>query len=326
MKRLYTAMLLLLSYFALADEAQYKMQDLLLRTNLIAQVKITSHSDQLIRVQVLDILHNSGSGIRQGDYLKVQYDFNVICPAPFPKKYAEEHREALAFLSFENNQWYLTCGEIAFLNDGKATVQFFEEGYEYTESIDGWKRDLQDYFSHFSLNKQGKLIPRLSTENWQDSRLSALCYLQYVGFYHPLKSNVEDYQSLKPLLNDVVPSAEEAEVHLVKEDSVYTFVADDPISDSTSLEIMKVLQKSVREKHPELKDLGIEGNTYYSLVFEKDGRISEVKILCSVAEQIDKEIRQYYKEYPQWPAPLNERRKPVRYRKNMVFRYSVHES
>ncbi len=326
MKRLYTAMLLLLSHVVFADEASCKMQDLLLRTNLIAQVKITSHSDQLIRVQVLDILRNSGSGIKQGDYLKVRYDFNVICPAPFPKEYAEEHREALAFLSFEHNQWYLTCGEIAFLNDGKATVQFFEEGYEYTESINVWKRDLQDYFSHFSLNKEGKLSPRLNAENWQDSKLSALCYLQYVGFYHPLKSNAEDYQSLKPLFTEVVQPAEELVVPSVVEDRVYTFVNSDPISDSTLLEIMKTLQKRVREKHPELSNSGIQGNTYYRLLFEKDGRISEVKILRSVAEQIDREIEQYFKEHHQWRVPLNEKGMPVRYNKSMVFRYSVEES
>ena len=269
MKSLYAIVLLLLSYAVKADEAPYKMQDLLLRTDLIAQVKITSHSDQLIRVKVLDILHNFRTGIKHGDYLKVQYDFNTICPAPFPKEYAEEHREALAFLSFENNQWYLTCGEIAFLNDSKATVQFFEDGYEYTESIDGWKRDLEDYFSHFSMDKEGKLSPRLNAENWKVSKLSALCYLQYVGCYGPLKSNAEDYQSLKPLFNEVIPPAEEIAVFKESEDRVYTFVDTDPISDSTSLEIMKTLQNRVRAKYPELDESGIQGNTYYSVLFEK---------------------------------------------------------
>lgn len=323
MKNLYAVILLLFCYAAKADEAPHKMQDLLLRTNLIAKVKITSHSDEIVRVQVLDILHNFRTGIKQGDYLKIQYHFNVICPVPFPRKYAEENREALAFLSFKDNRWYLTCGEIAFLNDGKATVRFFEEGFEYSESIEGWKRDLQGYFSHFSLNKEDKLTPRLSAENWQDNKLTALSYLQYAGFYHPLELNVEDFPSLKPLFIEVVTPADEIAVEGAMEDEVYTLVDTDPISDSVSLEIMKALLKRVMERHPELKDSGIQGNTYYSLRFEKDGRISEVKILRSVAEQIDEEIEQYFKEHPQWLEPLNENGKPVRYKKNMVFRYRI---
>ena len=47
---------------ARADEEAYSMDELFLNANLIAHVKITSHTDQDFRVRVIDVLHHHRSG------------------------------------------------------------------------------------------------------------------------------------------------------------------------------------------------------------------------------------------------------------------------
>lgn len=153
------------SISSFAEEAPHSMEELLLQTDLVVHIQLGNHTDTNFRARVLDVIHNNHTGIKTGDYLKILNNFNDVCPASFPRAYAKEKREALAFLSYLNGNWYLTQGEIAFMDKNKARVQFYEEGYEYNATIASWKADLASYYEHFSLDKTGELIAKYTRKN-----------------------------------------------------------------------------------------------------------------------------------------------------------------
>ena len=71
---------------------------------------------------------------------------------------------------------------------------------------------------------------------------------------------------------------------------------------------------------PSLKEAGIFGNNYYSLVFEKNGRISKVKLIRLIDPQIGNEIELYFSKHNQWEAALNEKGEKIRYKQRMVLK------
>ncbi|WNJ18144.1 energy transducer TonB [Pontibacter sp. G13] len=62
---------------------------------------------------------------------------------------------------------------------------------------------------------------------------------------------------------------------------------------------------------PDARRMGIEGKVYLSFIVEKDGSLSDVKVLRSVCESIDTESIRLVKSMPRW-KPGTQRGKRVR--------------
>ncbi|MCG8577231.1 MAG: energy transducer TonB [Flavobacteriales bacterium] len=304
-----------------ADEEAYSMDELFLNSNLIAHVKIISHTDQNFRVRVREVLHHHKSGITEGGYLKIINDFNVTCPAAFPIELAEQKREALAFLSYHNGNWHLNRGEIAFFKGANVRVALEKEGCHYNGTINNWKEDLSDYFEHFQYNAEGRIISKYDSTQIEGKIFSPLVQLQYYWLYGNL--SLEAIPKLEFELKVQIANYSDAdEEGPVEDEKIYTFVDTFPIQpDSLVLKMMNDLVTFTLKRYPELQQ-SLYANTYYSLIFEKDGRISDVKILRSVSPKIDESIKAYFQLYPQWePAILNNRF--VKCRQNFPFRLNV---
>jgi hypothetical protein len=302
---------------AFADEAPYPMYDLLLNSQLIAHVKISSHSNKELRVEVKDILRNYRTGIKKGDYLKVDYDFDLICPQPFPVEYAQEHKEGLAFLRYTNGTWHLVHGVIAFWQNGLAEVNFSEEGCTFMGDLNQWRSNLNEYYQHFWLDEEQKLKARYQQQEVAGKELGALATLQYVGAFHLPGSLLKKFKSIKVSMVEPPP---EPEPELVT-DSVYTYLRRQPISADNERRIMEELITTLNTNHPELKAHQVAGITAYQVVFEANGRVAEVAITRSVSPTIDKAIKQYYNNNPQWRPAINSSGRAVKYRQLMVLRY-----
>ena len=316
-KWLWVVLVLLMVSRAYADEAPYPMHDLLLNSQLVAHVRISSHSDNEFRVEVKDILRNYKTGIKQGDYLKVDYDFNLICPQAFPVEYAQQHREGLAFLRYTNCAWHLVHGVIAFWGKGLSEITLYEEGCTFTASLNEWRVNLSEYYQHFSLDEKGKLTTLYPPQTLAHKELGPLSTLQYVRAFHLSDTVLQKFKSIKITLVEPEP---EPEV-MVPVDSVYTHLARQPISAENERLIMEELVATLNTKYPQLKDNGIGGITAYQVVFEPNGRVAQVIITRSVSPIIDDAIKLYYTEHVQWRPAVNHSGKAVKYRQLMVLRY-----
>lgn len=295
------------------------MHALLLQSDLIAHIQILTHTQQQLKVRVVGTLRNFKTGIVQGDYLRVAHDFQVVCPQGFPEHYAEEQREAVAFLRNEEAQWQLVYGKIAFMEAGKASLDFYEEGYCYTATLDQWHRDLNTYYQHFSLNQKGQLISRLQADNWQEASVSNLAYLQYAAHFNSGQSGMRQFSVLKPLFTSLEGPKEEPQ-WLAPPDSIYNFAYTPPISDSV-MRIIRVELSQRINQNAMVNQHTLLPNTYFSLLFEKDGRVSEVQIYRSAHAAVDELLRSYFKENARWPPAQDQRGNPIRFRQRMVFRY-----
>lgn len=325
MKHLLLILLLTMaSLFSFAERAPYKMDELLFGSRLIAHVKITSNTNQSFKVRVLDILHHDRTGIVIGDYLTVSNDFFIICPPSFPIEYAQEHREALAFLTFHKGKWYLKNDQIAFLDEDKAKVRFSTEGYDVEATIAEWKLELSQYFKEFKKDKNGKIIHTTEPTQALVNSKSSLIALQYVSMYYGIRIKAEKH----PLLtaNDIIylsPKTYTGE-QLKDTNRIHEFLDPPPVNDSLMHVLNKKLKALYLEKYPENPTISVEFKVFYHLIIEKDGSVSQVKILRSFNPKMDAVIKAFYLDKNlTLPIPRNENNWPVRCKQILMFRMDV---
>ncbi len=76
-------------------------------------------------------------------------------------------------------------------------------------------------------------------------------------------------------------------------------------------------------KYPELaKEKGIEGRVFVQFVIEKDGSISNVKILRGIGGGCDEAAMEMVKNMPKW-QPAKQRGKPVRCQFNLPIKFEL---
>ncbi|NOQ72518.1 MAG: hypothetical protein GQ574_10980 [Crocinitomix sp.] len=313
------------SVSSFADEAPHKMEELLLRTDLVVHIELTgTYTDTNFRARVLDVLHNNHTGIKTGDYLKIANNFDDVCPASFPREYAKEKREALAFMSYWEGHWYLTLGEIGFIYKNKARIQFYQEGCEYIGTIAEWKLDLANYYEHFWLDKKGEIKAKYTRKSIEGKAYCNLVKIQYESIYHGVNFPKDRNSNLEVILEELLEMPEPLEVNNREdEEAIITIVEIQPIPRDTAIFIMNDIVVYIRENYPEINDLDIEGITYYSLLFEKDGTISEVKMLRSIHPKIDEGIKAYYQIHNQWTPPQVYKGKTVRHKGNFFLKFGM---
>ncbi|NBG65707.1 hypothetical protein [Acidiluteibacter ferrifornacis] len=307
-----------LCFNIIADEAPYKMHELLLKTNLVAHVQLSASEDDFFRLEVLSVLHRKQSGITEGDYLKVKHDFNVVCPPSFPKQFVIEKKKALAFLTYHKGQWHLTQGEIVFLKNDTAEFDFYEEGYVYSAPISEWKKSITEYHQHFTLNQEGKVMPKLKSTDYQSNKHTALTQLQYISLNLMKRNSLVNYPNLQEI--DLVSEVEFVEKQIPDQNRIYLFAAKPSITDSIQLLIQQDLLAQLEKILPGFREKGIYGSNFYSLVIEKDGRISKVEINRVIDNAIGEEIERYFINHNQWKAALNEKGEKIRYKQRMVLK------
>ena len=104
-----------------------------------------------------------------------------------------------------------------------------------------------------------------------------------------------------------------------KEDEIFVFVEDQPTFPGGDEARIKYLQDNIH--YPEMaKESGIQGTVYVTFVVEKDGRISNVKILRGIGGGCDEEAVRIIKNMPKW-KPGKQRGRAVRAQFNMPIRF-----
>jgi protein TonB len=111
---------------------------------------------------------------------------------------------------------------------------------------------------------------------------------------------------------------EEVEEEFVEEE-IFTIVQDMPSFPGGDAAMLAYLGKNI--KYPTLaKESGIQGTVYVTFVVEKDGSVSNVKVLRGIGGGCDEEAIRVVKSMPKW-SPGKQRGKPVKVQYNLPCRF-----
>ena len=111
----------------------------------------------------------------------------------------------------------------------------------------------------------------------------------------------------------------EETVEEVVEEEIFTIVQDMPSFPGGDGAMLSFLGKNI--KYPTLaKESGIQGTVYVTFVVEKDGSVSDVKVLRGIGGGCDEEAIRVVKSMPKW-TPGKQRGKPVKVQYNLPCRF-----
>ncbi len=126
----------------------------------------------------------------------------------------------------------------------------------------------------------------------------------------------DEVEEIKVELPPVIEDEEE-----VVEEQIFMVVEDMPSFPGGDVGRMKYLRDNI--KYPEIeRDNGIQGLVVVSFVVEKNGSISNVKILKGVTPNINNEAIRVVKNMPKW-KPGKQRGKSVRVTINLPIRFTL---
>ncbi|RLD50132.1 MAG: energy transducer TonB, partial [Bacteroidetes bacterium] len=125
------------------------------------------------------------------------------------------------------------------------------------------------------------------------------------------ETEIEEYIA-EPIMN-----FEEEEV--AEEEFIFMVVESMPCFPGGDVARIKYLNKNI--KYPTMaRESGIQGRVFVTFVIEKDGSISNVKILRGIGGGCDEEAIRVIQNMPQW-IPGKQRNIPVRVQFNMPIRF-----
>ena len=106
-----------------------------------------------------------------------------------------------------------------------------------------------------------------------------------------------------------------------KNDMVFDVVEVMPQFPGGQIAMMKYIMENIKYPKQAMKE-GIQGRVTVSFIVEKDGRVSNVRLLRSVQSALDKEAIRVVKSMPKW-TPGKQNGKPVRVRYNLPVMFKL---
>ena len=106
-----------------------------------------------------------------------------------------------------------------------------------------------------------------------------------------------------------------------KNNMLYDVVEVMPQFPGGQIAMLQYIMKNIKYPEQAMKE-GIQGRVTVSFIVEKDGRVSNVRLLRSVQSSLDKEAVRVVKSMPKW-TPGKHNGKPVRVRFNLPVMFKL---
>jgi protein TonB len=120
-------------------------------------------------------------------------------------------------------------------------------------------------------------------------------------------------------MEEYVPVVEEEEE--VVEEQIFLVVEEMPSFPGGEKEMYRYIGKNI--EYPRMaKESGISGRVFVTFVVEKDGRVTDVKVLRGIGGGCDEEAVRVIKSMPRW-KPGKQRGKPVRVQYRMPIKFTL---
>ena len=125
-------------------------------------------------------------------------------------------------------------------------------------------------------------------------------------------TQVEEYKA---------PVMKQADEEVVEEQEIFMVVENAPAFPGGDVARMKFLQDNI--KYPQMaRESGIQGTVYVTFVVERNGNVTDVKILRGIGGGCDEEAVRVVQNMPKW-EPGKQRGKPVRVQFNMPIKFTL---
>jgi len=125
-------------------------------------------------------------------------------------------------------------------------------------------------------------------------------------------TQVEEYKA---------PVMKQVEEEEVEEQQIFMVVENAPAFPGGDGARMKFLQDNI--KYPQMaRESGIQGTVYVTFVVERNGNVTDVKILRGIGGGCDEEAVRVVQNMPKW-EPGKQRGKPVRVQFNMPIKFTL---
>jgi TonB family protein len=193
----------------------------------------------------------------------------------------------------------------------KDTVVYYEDGtytkFESSEAVDPFTGELRKTFTVKNFTAEGTPNPNINftireVEKHGDTMMYSMDPFTISGdIVNKLKNKI---------MTDEDIDVEVTEVGCVDNDTVYNIVEQMPEYPGGVEAMMKYIAENV--KYPEeAKDKNIAGRVFLAFVVEKDGSVSNVKVLRGIGGGCDEEAARVINSMPKW-KPGKQKGKPVR--------------
>ncbi len=117
------------------------------------------------------------------------------------------------------------------------------------------------------------------------------------------------------------PVMKQVEEEVVEEQEIFMVVENAPAFPGGDVARMKFLQDNI--KYPQMaRESGIQGTVYVTFVVERNGNVTDVKILRGIGGGCDEEAVRVVQNMPKW-EPGKQRGKPVRVQFNMPIKFTL---
>lgn len=117
------------------------------------------------------------------------------------------------------------------------------------------------------------------------------------------------------------PPAQEVEEEEIEEEEIFMLVESAPEFPGGDEARVRFLSENL--KYPQMaKESGIQGTVYITFVVEKDGRVTDVRILRGIGGGCDEEALRVVRMMPRWKAG-EQRGRPVRVQFNLPVKFTL---
>lgn len=121
-------------------------------------------------------------------------------------------------------------------------------------------------------------------------------------------------------IEEYIPMELEAEEE-IEEEKIFAVVEAMPEYPGGDLERMKFLNKNIN--YPTMaRESGIQGMVYVTFVVERDGSVTDVRVMRGIGGGCDEEAVRVVKAMPKW-IPGKQRNRPVRVQFNLPIRFTL---
>lgn len=133
-------------------------------------------------------------------------------------------------------------------------------------------------------------------------------------------TKTQETDPLKNIVSTQQQSAEDVSI-ILKEDSVFKVVEKMPLFKGGNEELYNYLANNI--KYPEVaKKKGTQGTVFVTFIVEKDGTVTNVKIMRGIGDSCDEEAKRVVEGMPKW-TPGYQEGKPVRVVFNLPVKYQL---
>lgn len=142
----------------------------------------------------------------------------------------------------------------------------------------------------------------------------------------PDEQKVEDVVDInveateKTIIPTYTPPDVQDEVKVI-EDEIFTVVEHKPLYIGGEIARIKFLQENLI--YPQLaRETGIQGTVYVTFVVEKDGGVTDIRVLRGIGGGCDEEAVRVISSMPRW-IPAKQRSLPVRFQFTMPIKFTL---